>query len=70
MPMYDFECGACGHTFETVAKLDETPECPSCKSTETTRLMGAPIMGGQAAKKMKFGPIGPPGQKSGRPKTG
>jgi putative FmdB family regulatory protein len=65
MPMYDFECRGCGHTFETVAKLDETVECPSCKSTDTTRLMGAPIQGGQAALKMKFGPFGGPNHKKG-----
>ena len=37
MPMYDFQCKACGHTFETVARLDEVPECPSCKSADTER---------------------------------
>jgi DNA-directed RNA polymerase subunit RPC12/RpoP len=30
MPMYDFECPACGHRFEDIAKLDENVTCPSC----------------------------------------
>ena len=48
MPMYDFQCKACGHTFETVARLDEVPECPSCKSADTERHMGAPAISGKA----------------------
>jgi putative FmdB family regulatory protein len=67
MPMYDFECKGCGHTFETVAKLDDKPECPSCKSTDTERLMGAPSLGKQAA--LNFS-LGNPKQRGGRPKSG
>jgi putative FmdB family regulatory protein len=47
MPMYDFECKACGHTFETIARLDERPACPSCQSADTERLMSAPAIGGR-----------------------
>jgi len=65
MPMYDFECKACGHTFETVARLDETPECPSCKSAETERLMGAPKITGKAGVYFSSGTSAP-----GRPKSG
>lgn len=65
MPMYDFECNACKHAFETIARLDETPECPACKSTDTTRLMGAPTMTGQAAISYSAGTNVP-----GRPKSG
>lgn len=47
MPMYDFECTACGHIFETIAKYEELPPCPECNGV-TQRLMGAPLMTGQA----------------------
>ena len=67
MPMYDFECKACGHTFETVAMLDETPACPSCQSADTSRLMGAPAISGKAALNYS---LGNPAQRGGRPKTG
>lgn len=30
MPMYDFECPACGHRFEDIAKLEDRVRCPSC----------------------------------------
>jgi putative FmdB family regulatory protein len=48
MPMYDFECKACGHAFETIARVDEKPPCPSCQSADTERLMGAPMITGKA----------------------
>jgi putative FmdB family regulatory protein len=51
MPMYDFECKACNHTWETIAKLDEQVPCPACESANTQRLLGAPIMGGQVLSK-------------------
>jgi putative FmdB family regulatory protein len=47
MPMYDFECKACGATFETVARVDEKPACPTCQSADTERLMSAPMIGGK-----------------------
>lgn len=30
MPMYDFQCPACAHEFEAVAKLEGTVTCPRC----------------------------------------
>jgi putative FmdB family regulatory protein len=66
MPMYDFECTACGHTFETMAKYEEVPECPECHKTETKRLMAAPMVpkGGRTYEWKGAKPD------SGRPKTG
>ncbi len=37
MPIYDFHCPACGHTFEQLAKMDETPACPACAAPQTER---------------------------------
>ena len=67
MPMYDFECKACGNTFETVARLDEKPPCPSCESADVERLMSAPtIKGGWGRVHYKSEGAGTPG----RPKRG
>ncbi|MEI6243434.1 MAG: zinc ribbon domain-containing protein [Acidobacteriota bacterium] len=31
MPLFDFRCRACGHTFEALVRLDLAPtECPEC----------------------------------------
>jgi len=47
MPMYDFECKACGHAFEAIAKVDELPPCPSCSSADVARLISAPLLKNQ-----------------------
>jgi len=38
MPIYEHECGACGHRFERLMKIgEETPACPACGEKETKR---------------------------------
>jgi len=37
MPIYDFLCSACGHTFEQLVKLNEVPACPACASAKTEK---------------------------------
>ena len=34
MPLYEFKCRACGHRFEELVRLGETPECPKCGMTQ------------------------------------
>ena len=34
MPIYDYQCRRCGHRFEQVVKLGETPQCPACGDAE------------------------------------
>ena len=37
MPIYDYQC-RCGHRFEQVVKLGETPACPACGHARPERL--------------------------------
>ncbi|MEI7671968.1 MAG: zinc ribbon domain-containing protein [Deltaproteobacteria bacterium] len=40
MPIYEFECAACGHLFEQIMKVGEaTPACPACGLMETKKLV-------------------------------
>ena len=34
MPIYEYGCGDCGHTFERLQKVSDAPieDCPSCGS--------------------------------------
>ena len=32
MPIYEYKCLGCGHLFEKIVKLNETPDCPKCDS--------------------------------------
>lgn len=42
MPTYDYECDACGHTFETFQGINEPvlEKCPACKKKKLRRLFG------------------------------
>ncbi|MCA9106129.1 MAG: zinc ribbon domain-containing protein [Planctomycetales bacterium] len=42
MPTYDYECDACGHTFEEFQSItaDVLKTCPKCKKKKLRRLFG------------------------------
>ncbi len=42
MPTYDYECDACGHSFELFQGINEPLEkkCPECKKNKLRRLFG------------------------------
>ena len=39
MPIYEYECRACGHRFEQLILYSNAPECPSCQSHDLERLI-------------------------------
>lgn len=43
MPIYEYECKACGHRLEKLQKISASPltDCPSCHTAELTRLVSA-----------------------------
>ena len=45
MPLYDFECDACGEAFEARAEPGETAPCPHCGSARARRVWAAPAVG-------------------------
>lgn len=49
MPMYDFQCQHCGHTFEALVRSSSTPPvCPACASAEVGRQVSAPVAPGKS----------------------
>lgn len=42
MPTYDYECSACGHTFEQFQSITAAPlkKCPECGKSKVKRLIG------------------------------
>jgi putative FmdB family regulatory protein len=42
MPTYQYECGACGHSFEVFQSMTDRKmrKCPSCKAFQLQRLIG------------------------------
>lgn len=44
MPIYAFECAACGHTFDRLQKLSDADpaQCPACGEAQVRRQLTAP----------------------------
>ena len=43
MPIYDYQCRACGHRFETLVRGGSTPACPQCAATELDKQVSQPV---------------------------
>jgi putative FmdB family regulatory protein len=43
MPIYEYECRACGHTLEAVQKMTDQPlvDCPGCQKPDLQKLISA-----------------------------
>jgi putative FmdB family regulatory protein len=43
MPIYEYQCKACGHELEAIQKITDDPlkECPACGDLELTKLISA-----------------------------
>ncbi len=43
MPIYEYQCQACGHELETLQKINDAPltECPSCGKPALKKLISA-----------------------------
>lgn len=39
MPIYEYECRACGHRFEALVRAGDVPPCPSCQAVDPERLL-------------------------------
>ncbi len=48
MPIYDYRCPACGHCFEELVRLGETPNCPSCGAGSPEKLPSLPAAPGRS----------------------
>ena len=46
MPIYEYECAACGHRFELIQKHSDkrVRTCPECKARKVERLVHAPAI--------------------------
>ena len=46
MPLYEYECGACGHRFERIQRFSDAPvqDCPKCGGGPVHKLLSAPAI--------------------------
>ena len=41
MPIYEYQCRACGHGFEKLVRGADQPACPACDSGDVERLLSS-----------------------------
>ena len=43
MPIYEYQCQACGHKLEALQKLSDEPlkDCPECKKSDLQKMISA-----------------------------
>ena len=41
MPIYEYQCRACGRSFEMLVRNSERPACPACHSLDIERLISS-----------------------------
>ncbi len=43
MPIYEYQCSACGHEFESIQRISDDPlkDCPVCQKPELKKLVSA-----------------------------
>ena len=46
MPLYEYECAACGHRFERIRKFSDPPveTCPNCGEAKVQKLVSSPAI--------------------------
>ncbi len=44
MPIYEYQCKACGHAFDALQKMSDSPlvDCPDCEEPQLRKLLSAP----------------------------
>lgn len=44
MPMYDYQCEACGHQLEAIQKISAPPltDCPACQAPALKKMLSMP----------------------------
>lgn len=63
MPLYQYECATCGHTFEVLAMrptAEPTEPCPECGSEKVERTIGLPARTATDSDSQANCGVGPP----------
>ncbi len=44
MPIYEYQCAACGHQLEAIQKFSDAPlvDCPTCKAAQLKKMLSVP----------------------------
>jgi putative FmdB family regulatory protein len=50
MPIFDYRCRSCGHTFEALVRGKEQPACTACQATDAEKLLSLPAVKSESTK--------------------
>jgi putative FmdB family regulatory protein len=51
MPLFEYECRACGHAFERLVRTGDVPSCPACASPNLEKLLSLSAISSAAIRK-------------------
>jgi putative FmdB family regulatory protein len=54
MPIYLYKCNKCGHEFEKLVRLNDTPDCPQCQAQDLERQFTAPAISTKKSRDRSF----------------
>jgi putative FmdB family regulatory protein len=60
MPLYEYTCQKCEHTFEALVFGSEVVQCPECQTERVERLLSLPAKPQSASVPMRCEGSGPP----------
>jgi putative FmdB family regulatory protein len=44
VPLYEYQCRGCAHTFEALVRKGDEPACPKCQGVDLERLLSVPAV--------------------------
>lgn len=50
MPLYEYRCSACDHTFELLVRRDTELKCPTCQGTQLEKQLSVFAVGAESPK--------------------
>lgn len=54
MPLYEYQCRACAHEFETLIRPGDTPKCSSCGSEDLEKLLSHTAVSTEQTRSTNF----------------
>ncbi|MBL8383748.1 MAG: zinc ribbon domain-containing protein [Burkholderiales bacterium] len=61
MPIFEYQCTACGNRFEQLVRASTVPQCPRCASQRLDKQLSVFAAGGSSAAAAPALPMGPCG---------
>lgn len=59
MPLFEYQCRACGHRFEYLTQHERQPECPACQSRDLQKQLSTFAVSTGGGKKAALEALGP-----------